>query len=466
MSEEGKRSDTNDESSEGWSEGSEVEEDASVLNPSRVGVYVPTPHSRIFLKEKYLKRIKKKYGPRRVLFRWDHPRAYFLFSENEPYPDRHLTFDQTLLDDLTQWEAEWRQRWTEEHGSEGEQPHLLSEKPHPLESEPCEQDPARVVLPLALAVVVPELPKELIGLIFDYVQSTRTIFQLRFYYDDGPDGDWYGYKRTHSLRELLTSLAHGLPTIIESGENDPEKGIFNRAFFAQSTFGHDPLTSGYLPYLPDSKQWQTILGDQMCANEYWHDPATAKQLLENGCLESPEDITSYEEQRKKVIESRGLVPKPVTQVRLYQRLQARLTLGRVPHEKALQWVGCMCHGLDSCIGLRPLDTLWQPCGPQRADTLLRMHEVKLCDTYVTLHETPLYLTQASLDSLPDCTRRTFLGERLYPLVRTLAPEDAGKITGMLLELDTADVLSYLHSQEALANRVKEALQILAEANNQ
>lgn len=53
-----------------------------------------------------------------------------------------------------------------------------------------------------------------------------------------------------------------------------------------------------------------------------------------------------------------------------------------------------------------------------------------------------------------------LGDRLYPRVHALRPSFAGKITGMLLELSPAQLLMLLASDEALRQKVEEAMDIL------
>jgi polyadenylate-binding protein len=58
------------------------------------------------------------------------------------------------------------------------------------------------------------------------------------------------------------------------------------------------------------------------------------------------------------------------------------------------------------------------------------------------------------------THRNILGERLFPLVRAHQPEKASKITGMLLEMGTSEVLHLLEDPAALDSRVREAVSVL------
>ena len=57
------------------------------------------------------------------------------------------------------------------------------------------------------------------------------------------------------------------------------------------------------------------------------------------------------------------------------------------------------------------------------------------------------------------------GERLYPLIFHSQPELAGRITGMLLELDNSALLGLLASPEALQMKVAEALEVLRAATS-
>lgn len=52
-----------------------------------------------------------------------------------------------------------------------------------------------------------------------------------------------------------------------------------------------------------------------------------------------------------------------------------------------------------------------------------------------------------------------LGERLYPLVADLQPDRAAKITGMLLEMDNAEILLLIENPTALQTKVDEAVTV-------
>lgn len=59
-------------------------------------------------------------------------------------------------------------------------------------------------------------------------------------------------------------------------------------------------------------------------------------------------------------------------------------------------------------------------------------------------------------------QKQILGERLYPLIHKEKKELAGKITGMLLEMDNSELLNLLESPEDLTEKVNEAVQVLEE----
>ncbi|RUS72375.1 hypothetical protein EGW08_019855 [Elysia chlorotica] len=70
------------------------------------------------------------------------------------------------------------------------------------------------------------------------------------------------------------------------------------------------------------------------------------------------------------------------------------------------------------------------------------------------------LTASMLAAAPPQEQKQMLGERLFPLIQNMHPELAGKITGMLLEIDNSELLHMLESQESLKLKVEEAVAVL------
>uniref|UniRef100_A0A7N6BQN9 Polyadenylate-binding protein n=1 Tax=Anabas testudineus TaxID=64144 RepID=A0A7N6BQN9_ANATE len=62
------------------------------------------------------------------------------------------------------------------------------------------------------------------------------------------------------------------------------------------------------------------------------------------------------------------------------------------------------------------------------------------------------LTASMLAAAPLMDQKQLLGERLYPLIHALHPNLAGKITGMLLEIDNSELLHMLKSPESLHSK--------------
>lgn len=70
------------------------------------------------------------------------------------------------------------------------------------------------------------------------------------------------------------------------------------------------------------------------------------------------------------------------------------------------------------------------------------------------------LTIQALAAAPDETQKQMIGERLFPLIQQQEPHLAGKITGMLLEMDNGELLHLLESADARNEKIQEALQVL------
>ncbi|KAJ5219221.1 uncharacterized protein N7498_001320 [Penicillium cinerascens] len=68
----------------------------------------------------------------------------------------------------------------------------------------------------------------------------------------------------------------------------------------------------------------------------------------------------------------------------------------------------------------------------------------------------------ALVSAPPAQQKQMLGEALYPKIQAQQPELAGKITGMLLEMDNSELLGLLDDEEALRAKVDEALSVYDE----
>ena len=70
------------------------------------------------------------------------------------------------------------------------------------------------------------------------------------------------------------------------------------------------------------------------------------------------------------------------------------------------------------------------------------------------------LTATMLADAPQQEQKQMLGERLFPLIQAMYPDLAGKITGMLLEIDNSELLHMLESKESLEAKVREAVAVL------
>eukprot|EP00009_Paramoeba_aestuarina_P010089 CAMPEP_0201523772 /NCGR_PEP_ID=MMETSP0161_2-20130828/20911_1 /ASSEMBLY_ACC=CAM_ASM_000251 /TAXON_ID=180227 /ORGANISM="Neoparamoeba aestuarina, Strain SoJaBio B1-5/56/2" /LENGTH=580 /DNA_ID=CAMNT_0047922981 /DNA_START=89 /DNA_END=1831 /DNA_ORIENTATION=+ len=70
------------------------------------------------------------------------------------------------------------------------------------------------------------------------------------------------------------------------------------------------------------------------------------------------------------------------------------------------------------------------------------------------------LTSAALANMSPEEQKNALGERLYTKILSIHPEKAAKITGMLLEMDTAEILNVLEDNDVLQSKISEAIGVL------
>ncbi|KAJ3357938.1 Protein phosphatase PP2A regulatory subunit B [Kappamyces sp. JEL0680] len=70
------------------------------------------------------------------------------------------------------------------------------------------------------------------------------------------------------------------------------------------------------------------------------------------------------------------------------------------------------------------------------------------------------LDASTLAALAPDAQKRLLGETLYPRVQALAGQVAGKVTGMLLEMDNGELLHLLEDDEAFRGKVNEAIETL------
>ncbi|KAJ2039444.1 Protein phosphatase PP2A regulatory subunit B [Coemansia sp. RSA 922] len=72
------------------------------------------------------------------------------------------------------------------------------------------------------------------------------------------------------------------------------------------------------------------------------------------------------------------------------------------------------------------------------------------------------ITAAVLAADSEDDKKQILGEALYPCIAAFDEEKAGKITGMLLEMDNSELLNLLEDTAALEEKVNEAVKVLNE----
>merc|ERR1719215_1734065 len=70
------------------------------------------------------------------------------------------------------------------------------------------------------------------------------------------------------------------------------------------------------------------------------------------------------------------------------------------------------------------------------------------------------LNASALASAPPAVQKQMIGEKLYPAIAKYNQAGAGKITGMMLEMDNSELLMLLKSEAHLKAKVEEAMVVL------
>ncbi|PFH35298.1 putative polyadenylate binding protein [Besnoitia besnoiti] len=111
-----------------------------------------------------------------------------------------------------------------------------------------------------------------------------------------------------------------------------------------------------------------------------------------------------------------------------------------------------------------LDQQMQHPPPAAAAAPHNHHAVMMEQSQQLLMNPDAPLTAAALAAAQPSMQKQMLGEKLFPLIARYQPELAGKITGMMLEMDNAELLILLESEAQLKAKVDEALRVLQQAS--
>ncbi|KAG6624170.1 polyadenylate-binding protein 3-like [Carya illinoinensis] len=139
-----------------------------------------------------------------------------------------------------------------------------------------------------------------------------------------------------------------------------------------------------------------------------------------------------------------------------QQVQQQQLMHRNPHQ-GFRYVGSSRTGVDASVVPQgiigpvmslPFDGSGRPATPIDIQRPGHVHTSALLSA----------LASASPEN-----QRAMLGEQLYPHVEQLEPNNAAKVTGMLLEMDKSEVIHLLESPDALKQKVAEAMEVLHKA---
>jgi polyadenylate-binding protein len=74
------------------------------------------------------------------------------------------------------------------------------------------------------------------------------------------------------------------------------------------------------------------------------------------------------------------------------------------------------------------------------------------------------MDEAALSQLTPQEQKQIIGEHLYPIIHAMNPQLAGKLTGMMLELDNSDLLELFNNPNQLRIKIEEATAVLSNAS--
>ncbi|CAK1539973.1 unnamed protein product [Leptosia nina] len=113
-------------------------------------------------------------------------------------------------------------------------------------------------------------------------------------------------------------------------------------------------------------------------------------------------------------------------------------------------------GVPAATSIRPIITSSRPAGYKYTSNM-RNPPAPQPAVHIQGQEP---LTATMLAAAPLQEQKQMLGERLFPLIQRMHPDLAGKITGMLLEIDNSELLHMLEHAESLKAKVDEAVAVL------
>ncbi|XP_066142899.1 embryonic polyadenylate-binding protein-like isoform X1 [Euwallacea fornicatus] len=96
----------------------------------------------------------------------------------------------------------------------------------------------------------------------------------------------------------------------------------------------------------------------------------------------------------------------------------------------------------------------------RPITGVTVHTARPNSKYTTRHGPETFIADSRIVHAAPQEQKQLLGEQLFRIVEKLHPELAGKITGMLLEIDNSELVHMIKNQESLMAKVEEAIAVL------